>query len=66
MMMKNLEEGSKIQGVPDSLENISIRMKPVLDKCWVECTGLSHTHSKEAGQEIQERKESRGIRGAVT
>lgn len=41
-------------------------MKPVLDKCWTAYTGLSHTHSKEAGQALQKRKESRGIWGAVT
>lgn len=28
---KNLEDWNKIQGVPDCLENISIRMKPILD-----------------------------------
>lgn len=38
--MKNLEERSKIQGVPDSLENISIRIKPVLDKCCWTNAGL--------------------------
>lgn len=41
MMMKNLEDRNKIQGDPDCLENMSIRMEPILDKCWVVYTGTS-------------------------
>lgn len=63
---KNLGNRNKIQGEPDCLENVNIRMKPILDKCWVVCTGRSHTHSKEAGQASEKWEESTGVLGVET
>lgn len=41
-------------------------MKAILGKCWVVCTGMSHTHSKEAGKASEKWEESRGVLGVET